>query len=884
MSQPINAKLRTAHIFRLVDGIRLIGPDFERFGGTFMEQLLGIPLTHHGLNVLGFPVGGDVDTHSPDGKWVAEYSAEAGYFAKDMPKAVKDLDHALQKKPDATEIVLLSAQRRVNAAEQRFMAKVRGRADIVGRTVQVWGAEAIAAHIVDHLLTSDRAVRLLGAHLPPLTQLRDEQAATLQVPSPGAGAVHRPAIEAEFEARLKVSPCLVVSGHGGAGKSIAAAAFAKHRPDAYHNQIWLQGSAVPSIESLNAVAMVRAGDSRNVAYLLGSRPTLLIIDDVDFGLPIEQLAELCGPGSHIIVTSREDRGYVVPPFDQTEARTVVDRHTTEPCPDPVFEAIWDAVGGHPLTYGLINGAVRTGADWDDIREDCRVIGELQDRSDRLADRLLARALHVLGRELALFWWIGKADCDRGFAQRVLGPVGLRKLRNACLTTPDRANMVRLHDVVFASLRPLSSYLPDLAIEFIDGLAAYIEDEATTGDGLPFWTVSRNLDGRIRAAIAAGDRRAPFVYALLETSPAGSLDPDLLKDPVALAEQVLAAAGDNVPAIDTMTIIETVEAGYLYRKARDGKSAAKATLETQMPVFDRLATDGRLTAQQRTELQHHKGKALLRLGEKASAIASFEAVLAGAYPLHEARLQLVKLLAHDASRESEVEAMTRSLLEGFGGRGAVTTSVFLATVESLPWRKADWRDDLIKTHGAEIEAVLVRLTNLGIGQAYRALASIGRYWARRDPAAFLRVFDAVPPRKPDAADEDGDLFAYGELLLEASRLKPADQVDLQARALTTYRALQTLDPYQTERIAELLIEMSRPGEALDLLEGLPKIATSPFGQHRLSRAYLALGRAHDAKSSIDSALQLLTKEEFRADFEAHAAEVEAALVIEGGAHD
>lgn len=313
MSQSINAKLRAYHLNRLIDGIRAIGPDFERFGGVLMEQLLGIPLTHRGLNVLGFPVGGDVDTNSPDGTWVAEYSAETAYFASDMPKATKDLNHALVKKSSAREIVLLSAQKRVSAAEQRFMAKARARPDMQGRIVQIWDAEDIAAKIIDHLLTSDRAVSLLSPYLPVLEQLRDEQAATLQVPSPGEDALDRPSIEAAFQAELTKSPCLVVSGHGGAGKSVAAAAFARQRIGAYHNQLWLKGKDVSSIESLNAVAMVRAGDSRNVAYLLKSRPTLLIIDDVNPDLAVDQLAALCGPGSHIIVTSRHNGGYVLPP-------------------------------------------------------------------------------------------------------------------------------------------------------------------------------------------------------------------------------------------------------------------------------------------------------------------------------------------------------------------------------------------------------------------------------------------------------------------------------------------------------------------------------------------------------------------------------------------
>ena len=435
-------------------------------------------------------------------------------------------------------------------------------------------------------------------------------------------------------------------------------------------------------------------------------------------------------------------------------------------------------------------------------------------------------------------------------------------------------------MVFSSLKTFISDLPDLAETFTEALGRYIEEEAATGNGLPFWTVSRSLDGWLRAAIKRGDRRPAFVYALLETNVPATIDPALLEDPIAMTWRMLASTANAIPAIDTMTVIETIETGYLYRKALVGKNDAKAALKAQMAVFDQLQADQRLTIQQRAELDHHRGKALLRLGDRPAAIARFEAVLASAHPLNESRLQLVKLLAGNPAKEAEVEAMTRALLEGYGKRKDVTTSVFLAVVESLPWREAQWRNDLVAAHGPTIEAELVRLTKLGIGQAYRTLASIGRYWARRKNPAFLRVFDAVPPREPDAADEDGDLFAYGELLFEASRLKPDERADLQTRALATYNAVKDTDDYQTERVAELLIEMGRPQDAVDRLEPLPKITTSPFGQHRLSRAYLALDRLEEARTAIGLALDQLTKESFRPDFEAHAREVEAAVAARG----
>ena len=84
----MNTYLRAHHIGRLIEGLRLIAPGvvFERFGAKFLDQYLTVPLTHRGLNVLGHPVGGTVDTVGEDGHCAAEYSTEKTYFDGTMAK------------------------------------------------------------------------------------------------------------------------------------------------------------------------------------------------------------------------------------------------------------------------------------------------------------------------------------------------------------------------------------------------------------------------------------------------------------------------------------------------------------------------------------------------------------------------------------------------------------------------------------------------------------------------------------------------------------------------------------------------------------------------------------------------------------------------------
>jgi hypothetical protein len=107
----MNPQTRKLLIQRLVPAISVIGPDFERFGELVLDHLLSAPLEHSGLNALGFPIGRVLDSSSADGLVVAEYSAEEEYFTKGMPKAEKDLAHALSHRPRAELVLLLAASR-----------------------------------------------------------------------------------------------------------------------------------------------------------------------------------------------------------------------------------------------------------------------------------------------------------------------------------------------------------------------------------------------------------------------------------------------------------------------------------------------------------------------------------------------------------------------------------------------------------------------------------------------------------------------------------------------------------------------------------------------------------------------------------------------------
>src|SRR5271165_6004408 len=149
---------------------------------------------------------------------------------------------------------------------------------------------------------------------------------------------------------------------------------------------------------------------------------------------------------------------------------------------------------------------------------------------------------------------------------------------------------------------------------------------------------------IPAASLSGQNR--FSYSL--TNPK-ELPPELVGDPTADADEL---AGRPPGPLAVMAIIEAVEQLFLHDKL-EGDETAKVRLRARLPVFDKLAALTDLSGRQVAEIEHHRGKALKRLGDASSAAELFERVLAGPAPMHESRLQLIDIYRADPTKVGRV---------------------------------------------------------------------------------------------------------------------------------------------------------------------------------------------------------------------------------------
>ncbi|WP_342712630.1 NB-ARC domain-containing protein [Bradyrhizobium sp. B124] len=859
----MNETLRNLFVKRLIENIEVIapGPRFERFGAVFLDYYLQIPLGHRGLNALGSPVGYTVDTVSDQGDIAAEYTIDKTYFEGTMDKAWGDFEHARKKHPNAKHIFLLCTE---TAGPKRYSETVQQAGEYKRQhavDIHFYDGRRIAEVIIDHLMMNDTAIDRLAEFLPMLKQIRDEHEASHLVPDPGSGYVPRSVVETAITDQLAQSSCVVVSGFGGTGKSQCAAAIAGAQRQRYDLIIWHDASQLERLEQLQSLPVARSGVSRNVSALLRTLRCLLVLDDVRFGFDRANVAALWGPGSKVLITTRqvEPGAYQMPPLEQHAASDMLGLGIGGGCPANVFDIVWSTVGGHPLTLRLMNAAVQDGtASWQDLVEDCRSVAELvDDRQERIADRILKRLMPALSHELSLFAWAGQPSCDRGFARYAIQPLGLRKLQNYCLTTPDAGASVRLHDIVYACLSSTPEVLGDARrSELDDSFDAYIGSVYHLD--LELVAVRHSMKKTLERLVRGGDRRPALLYGLITAWDPSEVDPALIGDVDAYVKGL--DSGLPPKPIAVSVALEAMETLYRYEKSTVGIDTAKTNLRAELPIFDKLADIGGLAEQSEVEIQHHRGKALNIVGDSAEAVKVFESVMAGPSPLQATRLQLLRIYAKGKQQPDRVHALVEEILSAAQRDPQdVASSILLGSIESMAGAVPFDRQTQIYTdYGDMIEERILTAAAAGAEQAYQAFAVVGRYWAWNEPARFKSVFNSLPRRSVADATRDYDRSAYGEVLLEAGGvmdLSPEERKQALDDSLKFYEAIEKPSPFQLRKTGEILVKAERWSYAEATLEALDA-KQEPWRGYWLAKARLGGGKAQDALADINVAVAKL----------------------------
>ena len=864
----MNTTLTNRFILTLMDDIAAIGPGstFERFGCAFLQGRLGISLELRGSTVNGHPVGYTVDTYSDDGKIIGEFSVDKNYFDSEQTKPRGDFDHALSLHPNATHIHLLSNQQPGPKPYGDATRAAGSWADERGVEVTIYDGRRIATEIVSDLLPNERAIDELAEFAPRLRQIQEEFAANNALPTPSQAYRQREIVETEIVAMVTAQPVTYIAGIGGSGKSQVAAAVARKLRSSYDSAYWIDAQGLTAIEELRATPIARGGSARNVASLLKNLRCLLILDDLTCQWDPQQLIALCGSQSRILITQRSSSPgcYPLPTVDEGIARAILE-FGVEACPDPAFKAIYDVVGGHPLTLSLINGAVAEGWSWADVAEDCGSCAEyVDDRNDRVASRVLGRVLGNLTRETALFRWLGSPQCDRLFARYFLRVPGLQKLERFCLISASSPGVVRLHDIVFACLGGFDPPTAETGLEMENALDAYLTNEAYNSD-LDLVAVARASRGKLEQLMRSGREWSSFLLALLSIWSPQELDRAMIGDPMRFLRGI---AGRPPTCAEVSLPLEAMEC--LYRSDKEIYfDTAKDNLQLRLSTWvEELKRIPGLSPRSRLDVSHHEGKALKLLGKIDEAKALFESVVAADPNHYAAKLQLIRILSSAPEGIERAVKLVESIFHAASeSPSAVTTSVLLASIADFAGMsdRSEESARIWAQYGPMFKERIIHAGNVDSDLAYTSFAPIARYWAYNNPADFRDVWESIPMRAPDESQNDGERFAIGDVLREAAARLPlhdSERSQLQRDALVWMTSLKKPAAFHKQTLGKLYVEMGQFEAAKEVLKPLPPNAWVKFW---LAKAELGSGNDSVALLLIDEALANLTAQKFRSTF-------------------
>jgi hypothetical protein len=854
--------------------------EWEYLGHALAEHITGERLQHRGLTTTGNPSSYTVDSYSSNGRIVAEYGTEAGYF-DDLTKPQNDLAHARREAPQAEIVLLLSNQVAGPTAKLDVAHWCDAEMRATGLLLTVYDGRELADVILDDVLPRGRAAAI-APYLAPIRRLMQEQAASHQLPTAAPGALARPALVARLEAALDAHPVVLLSGISGIGKTEAAVAVAASRGPRHDRVVWVPSPHLSSAAALEAVDVAEVGLLQNLRGMLESRSCLVVLDDLQTDGRLESLVEAiaasCGPDARVLITSQVGTGasndVPVPFLEEGNARQLLEQDVGVPCPDDVFTAVWRTVNGHPFTLHLLNASVRAGGDWDAVRDDIASVGTLPilERRQTLATRIVARARDAVEPALALFLWAGSSRVHEAFARAAVGASQIRALHRLAFVAGDAPDTLRLHDIVWESVRALRPPLAPDADRWSGALDAYVrrlgQDDAGT---LELNHVARLHQGLLRELVRSPQGRDGHLYAWLHHLGPGQVARDALPDPSTRAIALVGppgVAGAPVPDFAVQVTVELAETTVRLATQRSEPFPNSDTQASLLQPFDVLLASPRVSEAARLHVAHHRAKALKRLRRELEAVRALEALLAGADrgQLAASRLLLARLLTEPRVARSRTDARTVAtpllfdlLDEAAAAPDRASVSIVLAAAELL--RRHVLALDLdaaVRRYAALLAPMIVRAGERGLEQGVLAFAALGAAWLRVDRAECLRLYRSLPTPARETMDAN-ELEAWGELLIVV-----ADELNAPEREATLEQARDFLTSarsrYGTSHAADALIRLGRPAAALELIDEWaahdPGAREDPWMLLRRSDAQAAAGEPATALENAREAVRRL----------------------------
>jgi len=851
-------------ISTLIEEIALLtGGRFEQFGYRIMEIVYPAQWVERGTTPEGAPRGYTVDTSAGGASLVAEMSSEADYFHGDLEKPRRDLAHAISLHCNVKCIWLLSS-RQASAGETTKCSNLITefkQANPSLTEVEILDSRAIANQVFANL-GLERFIDSLTGFLPSIGRLFDENAISHQVPK-YPNYQPRPDDEFQIITRLTTSPCIVVGGISGIGKSaLVAQVSEKLRPD-FDAIIWCDASDLSNVSELSNIDILRSGTRHNISGFLRRHKCLLILDDATFS--VNEIENIEHGESKVIITCQstsDPNAFLVTDLDENSAQKVLEANVSVPCPSEVYQLVILNVGGYPLLLGALNRvAIEEG--WEAVKVCCSdVVSSIEDeRHQKVCQRILIRHREALASELEFVKWSGGSRFEAELAEICVSSRAIKNLQKRAFLSATSIRSIRVHDVVYKSISAVITVSTTSESTFIDRLDGFIRQVCESEK--PVLRRIVNAHSKLLMRLLTSEPRSSFIYAVA-LARTGDTPLVLFGDPVVTATQIASYNNWDGKTLEIRAVIESVEAIYTITTTNNGSVAAKLSLEINIEALNILGNSPAATGDMLRDLKHHYAKMLIRLNKLSEAESEFRSIL-GAHPTFAAgRLQLCRILEKTGRKPEALDECKKIITQRNTALESVSEAVLLEILRLIATLGSP--NDLCSVEQT-IMTSLSEVREYDISLASRLIAAVAQKTWYTMPHLVTRMFESIDWREatPTSDPERFDWAQAHKAAAKVTNLSDPRRQQFLTTADETYNTIIAPKPYYFVHHAEVLILLERFGDANALLDRVQENNRDEFWWQRKAQALLGSGFLDLALEAINNGLGALRDDKYKAAF-------------------
>lgn len=850
---------------QIVQEIENLGSSqFERLCYILIDAMSGMKLIHRGTDLKGQPRRSTVDSYSPDGKIVGEYSIDQKYFC-DLKKPQNDIQHALQTHPQVEKIYLLASVR-MKPSEGKTIAALCDKEQKAHSVKIFWyDGEEIAKYILKDLLPKTVIVEKLVEFLPSLHKIYSSAPNTAVLPALPSNYQIDPTIRDAAYKLLIDKNILFLTGISGIGKSALASKLAYMLVERGQlDAVYTIDSArqIESHRDLYAAYCELGGQKINLLGTLETRRSLVILDDLrhDIDGILKLLQQNVGDSSYVIITSQLLSDYADQagvefkvPFLESEdlIGSIVNWRLpkNKRCSQAQIHLIAQKVKGYPLVLNCIRTSILC-----ENLDDGELEGFLEDIAEvevegekKLMFRLLSRHIEAIGRELLSIQWLKSQYISEALLAKIATKAGVASLRKRSLIQSS-AGVIKIHDIIYQCIQEVS----------MDGMSAK-KYEQCRQRFYHFFKTERDIKSaeyfkalhihEEKIAEIALECRGPgeewyFYIHSLSNDNAGPLP--------AFMEKQLSTWPDSISdKYVARTILEYID--FKLRRMDYKDPARLDYIRSSIAMLQNALSQMKSSPNDvYRSIVHHIGKLLVAANDQENAMRCFTHILDSAPESHEARLQVARIYNRTNHPNLAIPEYCR-LLDAYLDGKRISMSVVLAAYEEISSMKIEKE---VKKHYLLDQFLMLQraVSSMAVesfDQPYKVLAKIMKFYTYDYPEKAIRLMSGIPIPSTETIRQNS-CFAVAQMYKEMGKAimwakddeirgLERDQVYFTA-AEEFYCAIPPMamkNEFQNTQRAENLLLLGHLEKAEDVLRQLDekKALDSPFWNYRMGQALI-----------------------------------------------